>query len=117
MAKTFVQEGTTLTLVAPSPGVKSGDPIKVGSFFGVCNYDATTGNPVEVTVEGVWDLPKASTITFAQGALVYFDATAKKVTSVTSANFLVGAATATAGASDLTARVRLNEVSLPAAGA
>jgi predicted RecA/RadA family phage recombinase len=117
MAKTFVQEGTTLTLAAPSPGVTSGQPIKVGSFFGVCNYNAATGLPVEVTVEGVWDIPKAATITFVQGALVYFDATAGKVTSVTTGNFVIGAATEAAASGDATARVRLNESSLPAASA
>jgi predicted RecA/RadA family phage recombinase len=117
MATNYVQEGRTITLVAPSPGVESGDPVKVGNLFGVANYDAATGLPVEVTVKGVWDLPKAATIVFVQGALVYFDATAVNVTSVTTGNFLIGAATQSAASGDATARVRLNESSLPAASA
>ena len=94
-------------------GVHSGDPILVGGFFGVANYDAEQTLPVEITLGGVWQLPKAATVTFAVGAAVYFDATAGNVTSVsTRGNKLIGAATQCAGASDAVAIVRLNGVSV-----
>ena len=90
-----------------------GDPILVGGFFGVANYDAEQTLPVEITLGGVWQLPKAVTVTFAVGAAVYFDATAGNVTSVaTRGNKLIGAATQCAGASDAVAIVRLNGVSV-----
>jgi predicted RecA/RadA family phage recombinase len=96
-----------------SGGVHSGDPILVGGFFGVANYDAEQTLPVEITLGGVWQLPKAATVTFAVGAAVYFDAAAGNVTSVsTRGNKLIGAATQCAGASDAVAIVRLNGVSV-----
>jgi predicted RecA/RadA family phage recombinase len=71
---------------APTGGVHSGDPILVGGFFGVANYDTE------------------------RGSAVYFDATAGNVTSVsTRGNKLIGAATQCAGASDAVAIVRLTE--------
>ena len=47
--KNFVQPGNTVTLIAPSGGVKSGDPLLVGSLFGVCATDALEGAEVEVS--------------------------------------------------------------------
>jgi predicted RecA/RadA family phage recombinase len=101
MAKNYLHEGWTIAVPAPTGGVHSGDPILVGGFFGVANYDAEQTLPVEITLGGVWQLPKATTVTFAVGAAVYFDATAGNVTSVsTRGNKLIGAATQCAGASD-----------------
>src|ERR1700737_1154262 len=110
MAKNYLHEGWTITVPAPTGGVHSGDPILVGGFFGVANYDREQPLPVEITLGGVWQLPKAATVTFAVGAAVYFDATAGNVTSVsTRGNKLIGAATQCAGASDAVAIVRLTE--------
>jgi predicted RecA/RadA family phage recombinase len=113
MAKNYLHEGWTIVVPAPTGGVHSGDPILVGGFFGVANYDAEQTLPVEITLGGVWQLPKAAIVTFAVGAAVYFDATAGNVTSVsTRGNKLIGAATQCAGASDAVAIVRLNGVSV-----
>ena len=113
MAKNYLHEGWTIAVPAPTGGVHSGDPILVGGFFGVANYDAEQTLPVEITLGGVWQLPKAATVTLAVGAAVYFDATAGNVTSVsTRGNKLIGAATQSAGASDAVAIVRLNGVSV-----
>ena len=73
MAKNYLHEGWTIAVPAPTGGVHSGDPILVGGFFGVANYDAEQTLPVEITLGGVWQLPKAATVTFAVGAAVYFD--------------------------------------------
>ena len=113
MAKNYLHEGWTIAVPAPTGGVRSGDPILVGGFFGVANYDAEQTLPVEITLGGVWQLPKAATVTFAVGAAVYFDATAGNVTSVsTRGNKLIGATTQCAVASDAVAIVRLNGVSV-----
>jgi predicted RecA/RadA family phage recombinase len=71
MAKNYLHEGWTIAVPAPTGGVHSGDPILVGGFFGVANYDAEQTLPVEITLGGVWQLPKAVTVTFAVGAAVY----------------------------------------------
>jgi predicted RecA/RadA family phage recombinase len=107
--KNYVQEGTTITLTTPSGGLLSGNGVLIGNIFGVANFDSLAAAPCEIDVEGVFDLLKSATVTFAEGALAYWDNTAKSVTSVATANKLIGAATKTAGASDVTVRVRLNE--------
>jgi predicted RecA/RadA family phage recombinase len=124
MAKNYLHEGWTIAVPAPTGGVHSGDPILVGGFFGVANYDAEQTLPVEITLGGVWQLPKAATVTFAVGAAVYFDATAGNVTSVsTRGNKLIGAATQCAGASDAVVtecrdqHLERGDVSFVAAGA
>jgi predicted RecA/RadA family phage recombinase len=69
MAKNYLHEGWTITVPAPTGGVHCGDPILVGGFFGVANYDAEQTLPVEITLGGVWQLPKAATVTPAPGAV------------------------------------------------
>lgn len=110
--KNFIQPGETLTLT-PAINYKSGDPVLIGKFFGVFATDALANIPTEVTVEGVFSLPKAATIVFAVGAPVYWDAAASNLTSVTTSNTLIGAATKAAASADLTVDVRLNGVATP----
>jgi len=73
--KNYVQPGHVVTVTAPAGGVTSGDPILVGSLFGVCATDADAGAPVELAVSGVFEIPAADGATFAEGAAVYFDGT------------------------------------------
>lgn len=110
--RNYIQPGNVLTLTSVF-GVKSGDGVLLNKFFGVANYDCPIpGNPIEVSVVGVYSLPKAATIVFAVGDFVYWDNTNFNVTSVGTGNKLIGAATAAAGASDTTAAVRLNGVAI-----
>ena len=61
MAKNFVQPGEIITVIAPEPtGVLSGQPLIVGSFFGVATIDAAAGDETELALTGVWELPKAA---------------------------------------------------------
>jgi predicted RecA/RadA family phage recombinase len=110
--KNFVQHGRTLTLAAPSGGILSGVGLLAGSVFGIANCSGAEGDPVECDLEGVFDIAKTASQTFAVGAKVYWDNTAKSVTAVSSGNSLIGAATAAAGGSDPTARVRLNGITI-----
>ncbi len=65
--KNFVQPGNTITVIAPS-NVTSGSLVIVGSIVGVATADAVTGAPVEISVEGVFTLPKSLGSALAQGA-------------------------------------------------
>ena len=106
--KNFIQAGRTVTVPAPTGGALSSDPVLVGSLFGVAAYTAAQGAPLEIQTEGVFDLPKAASITFAIGDKVYFDPVAETVTSVaTGGTKLIGQALAVAGSADTLARVRL----------
>lgn len=114
MATNFVQPGNTLMLTAPAD-VTSGQLIIVGALAGVCSYDAGSGKPVEVTVDGVWTLPKA-TGAINEGAIVWFDNVTNHNVANASATglFPIGVAVAAAGSSDATCRVRLSGIPVAA---
>jgi predicted RecA/RadA family phage recombinase len=103
----YVQEGETLTLAAPTGGVSSGDGMLVGDLFGVASYDALVGVDVEVALCGVFDLPKVSAQAWTQGAPVYWDDSAKLVTTTASTNTPIGHAVIAAADPSATGRVRL----------
>ena len=58
--KNFVQASEVATLTSPAGGVSSGDPFVVGNLLGICAYDATETEEVELALTGVFGLPKAS---------------------------------------------------------
>jgi predicted RecA/RadA family phage recombinase len=118
MAKNFIQIGETLALTAPTGGVSSGDGFMVGSIFAVAQNDADQATSVSGALTGVWRLPKAGTpLTFAEGAKVYWDDTAKTCKATAAGYFLIGAAVVAAGANDTTVDVRLDGHALTAVAA
>ncbi len=66
--KNFVAPGNTITAIAPE-AVVSGQLVLVGAMAGVANGDAALGAPVELSVEGVFDLAKTPGDAFTQGAV------------------------------------------------
>ena len=117
MAKNFVQPGSTVTLVAPAGGVLSGQAVLFDSLFGVVAYDAIEGAEVEVTVDGVWDLPKAAGV-IAAGAPVFFDEALGVIKGASAVGlFRIGAAVAAAATDAPTARIRLDGISVTAVAA
>lgn len=104
--KNYIQKGEVLTLVAPA-AVSSGDGLLVGSVFAVALSDAESGADVEAQVCGVFELPKASGAV-TQGAKLYWDNTAKDVTTTSTSNTLIGVAVEAAASGDATVIVRLN---------
>jgi predicted RecA/RadA family phage recombinase len=115
MAKNFIQNGNTVTLTAPA-AVKSGDLIVVGALAGVCAYDADSGAEVEVSLTGVWELPKAAPGAINEGAIVWFDNTTNHnvVNASATGMFPIGVAVRAAGSSDTTCRVRLSGIPVAA---
>ncbi len=106
--KNFVQPGDTVTVVAPV-AVNSGDGLLVGTLFGVALSSVAISTNVEIITEGVVDLPKAA-VAVTQGAKVYWDNTARNVTTTAGANTLIGCAIVAVAVGDGTVRVRLNGV-------
>jgi predicted RecA/RadA family phage recombinase len=106
--KNFVQEGNTITVTAPA-AITSGQLVVVGSINGVAAFDAASGADVEVTVEGVFELPKVTTDVVVQGDKLYWDSGQLKLTKTagTGSKPLVGAATAAAGNGVTTVNCRL----------
>jgi predicted RecA/RadA family phage recombinase len=103
----YIQDGDTITVAAPAT-VLSGAGVLLGSIFGVASGDATSGASVEIMVEGVFDLAKDTSTFATYGLLVYWDDSAKKVTTTVGSNKMIGVTAGTAATGDATVRVRLN---------
>lgn len=93
--KSFVQRGNVLPFIAPY-AVASGAPFKVGAFVAVAVTAAASGGAVEGQLEGVFTLPKVSAQAWGVGDKIYWDDTAKAMTTTATSNTLVGAAAAAA---------------------
>jgi predicted RecA/RadA family phage recombinase len=107
--KNKVQSGKVVTVSAPY-AVSSGQGVQVGSLFGVASCDAANGAFVEIDRTGVFDITALTADTGAQGAKVYWDNTARRLTTTATSNTLVGCLTSAKGGSDVTARVLLDGV-------
>lgn len=110
--KNYVQPGDVLTFTVPSGGCVSGTAYLIGSIVAVATVTANAGDRAEFKVNGVFDFPKAASQAWAEGAVVYWDNTAKNFTTTASANTKAGIAVLAtgSGAGETTGRVRLNAV-------
>lgn len=120
MAQSFIQHGERLevTLGSGETAVASGKGYLVGAMFGVvvsltrngqtvfANQASAQGDIAVVALEGVYQLPKASgAVTL--GAKVYWDNTAKNITTTASGNTFVGYAWQAQASGDTTVQVKL----------
>ena len=101
----FIQTGEVLTVTAAAT-VTSGQLVVVGSMVGVANFGAASGDEVEISVEGVFELPKVTTDVIAAGELLYWSSGVGKLTRTagTGSKPLVGYAIAAAGNGATTVR-------------
>jgi len=107
--KNKIQKGDTITVTAPY-NVLSGQGVLAGALFGVAATDAANGTPVEIARTGVFDITALQTDTASQGAKIYWDNTARRLTTTATNNTLVGAVTLAKTAVDTAARVLLDGV-------
>jgi predicted RecA/RadA family phage recombinase len=107
--KNFVQNGKNVDITAPY-AVVSGGGVLVGALFGVAIADIASTEVGTIATEGVYTLTKATGAgtNGDQGAVAYWDNTAKKVTGVATNNTAIGKFLATAATADTVATVRLN---------
>jgi predicted RecA/RadA family phage recombinase len=104
--KNFVQEGDTISLVAPYT-VTPGQGALVGALFGVAHSDVANGAAGDFKTQGVFDLTKEPALAISQGVRVFWDNTNRRVTTTATSNFCIGWAIAAALAADATVRVKL----------
>lgn len=90
--RNYIQPGKTITVPAPAD-VKSGELVVVGSLFGVAEFSAAEGDPVEIATEGVFELPKEEAQAWTVGAKVYYVAADKVLTTTATGNTFIGHAT------------------------
>ena len=110
--KNFVQCGDAIDFIAPSGGVVGGAGFKLGAIFGVVRHTAAAGAKSILDLEGVFTLPKTAGDTPAPGAKLYWDDSAKSVTTTAGSNIVAGIYTglAQAAGGDATIPVRVNGV-------
>lgn len=107
--KNYVQPGKSLQTTAPAGGVVSGTGYLIGARFGVAQGKAAEGETFEHVTEDVFDLPKAAQ-SMAEGVKLYWDDTAKNITTTVGSNTLVGhqAALGTVASGVATVSIRLS---------
>lgn len=105
--KNYIQPGDSITVPAPSD-VKSGDLVVVGDLFGVAQFSAASGDPVEISTKGVFGLPKVSAQAWAVGAKVYYVAADKNISTTATGNTFIGHATEAAANPSEFGAVRLS---------
>lgn len=106
--KNYVQEGRYLTALAVTPAMVSGEGRVIGGVFGVAVADIANNGDGVLDTEGVYEFdkpnPDSGCTLFASA---YWDATNKKVTSVSTGNTLIGVFSEAATNTAVKARVLL----------
>lgn len=105
--KNYIQTGDVVAFTAPAGGIASGEGRVFGNLFAVATAAAAEGARFTACLEGVFALPKA-TGAITEGQKVYWDSTAKKVTTTASGNKEIGSAISPAAADATTAEIRLS---------
>lgn len=112
--KNFIQKGEALTIVAGGT-ITSGQPVLINELFGVAQDSVASGESYVLNTLGVFDLPKAATVTPAVGEEAFYNSGAGTVTNASAEGlFKIGVFTRAALAGDATCRVRLDGVSVSA---
>lgn len=88
--------------------IAGGTVVVIGARVGVVLKDIAAGATGSLQVKQVFVLDKKSGDTFVQGALAYWDATNKYITSTATSNTLAGYATVAAASADTSVWVALN---------
>lgn len=107
MAKNFKREGETIDFTAAAD-TASGTLVMVGGVAAVALNDVANAAVGVGHVQGVWELPKGTATTAAQGALAYVTS-GGLVTGSSSGNTLIGRFWEAATNGPVTAMVKLNQ--------
>lgn len=103
-----VDDPVTATMAADTA---AGAGVLIGLIFGVAANTVKNGEANELVTRGVFDLPKVSPQAWATvGLAIYWDNTAKNLTTTSSGNTKVGVNVLAAGSNATVGRVRLNGV-------
>lgn len=105
--KNRVQDGQTITLI-PAAAVASGGALLAGAMLAVAITAVAENTPGEFLAEGVYELPKASADIVAAGDQLYWDDTAKELTTTATDNTPAGKAWAAAGNGETLVSVKIN---------
>ena len=102
--KNYIQEGERMPVVLTA-ATTSGSVVVCGVKAFVSQDSGAIGDTVTVYTKGVFELPKATGVV-AQGALVYYNATSKNITT-TNTDVAIGFAFNAAASGDATIQVKV----------
>lgn len=105
--KNYVKTGDLLTLTAPAGGVVSGLTYKIGVAIVIATTTVAATLPFVGKANGEFDIPAATGQAWAEGALLYWDDTAKVYTTTVGSNQKAGYATAAKLSATATGRISL----------
>jgi predicted RecA/RadA family phage recombinase len=108
--RNYIKSGDVMTFTAPGGGVVSGQPYLIGATLVIATTSAAATQPFEGRVTGVYSVAKAASQAWVEGAIVYWDNTARNFTTTVGSNTKAGIAAAAvgSGAGETTGLVRLN---------
>jgi predicted RecA/RadA family phage recombinase len=109
-SQNFLHSGLMMPFTAPSGGVVAGTPYLIGSLLVIAQETVAAGASFDGLTTGVFVLPKATGQAWTEGLKLYWDNTAKNVTSTVGSNTLVGVAAVAAASADTTGKVRIDAV-------
>jgi len=118
MANNFLQEGDTLSLIAPSGGVTSGVGYMIGGLFVVALTSAAQGAVFSGMTGGVFSMTKnthATTKAFTAGETVFWDDTNKRWDKTATGLFGVGIAVEAATSTGTSVKVLVGRTGVAAA--
>ena len=115
--KTYERPGEELEFTAPAGGVTSGTGVKIGDILVIATTTAAAGERFLGLRVGVVEHAKLSAQAWTEGQRVLWDDVNKRFTTVTTGNFIAGAAAAAAANPSATGKVLLYGTSLGAAQA
>ena len=104
MLARYVQKGDAIDY-RPAEAVAAGDVVIIADLIGIARLDIEANTLGSLAVVGVFDVVKADGA-IPSGSTVYWDAGAKKATTVSGSNHYLGKAIAAAEAADDTVRVQ-----------
>lgn len=87
--KNYQQRGHVIEIPAAAAAVAAGQPVAIGAILAVANGPAAVGEPYNAERVGVFVLPKAAGVAWAQGQPLRWD--------VETGAFVAGGGAATAG--------------------
>lgn len=105
MSAKYWQRGETIDYTT-TEAVSNGDVVDLATRIGVAGNDIAAKETGAVHVVGVFEIPKA-TGEITLGAAVYWDKSAKNITTTSDSNTPAGWAVATAKSDDATVLVKL----------
>jgi predicted RecA/RadA family phage recombinase len=106
MAQNYIMSGDVCNVVLAADAV-AGTPFLLGIRLAVPLASGSTGDTVACSMEGVFTVPKATGSAWTQGEQLYWDDTAKNVTTVSTSNTAIGWAFDAAASGDTTGNVKL----------